>query len=132
MSSSFLQEIYSDRMYLMNAKSEIYMYMSVFIFCTVPSRPPTDAYAVVKSSTLMWLHWSPPPDIHMNGILTYYIIHVQEMYTGRNWTFHSIGTVLRLGSLHPHYNYSFSVLARTFGNGPSSQPSIATTLEDGK
>jgi len=86
----------------------------------------------VKSPTLLWLHWSPPIDINVNGIISYYTIQVQEKYTGKNWTFHSIGNVLRIGSLHSYYRYSCSVVARTFGNGPYSALIEARTMESGE
>lgn len=40
--------------------------------------------------------------------------------------------ILRVGSLHPDYVYSFAVTARTFGNGPYSAPVDARTLETGE
>lgn len=98
----------------------------------VPSSAPSDIYTAVKSSTLLWLHWSPPPDIGINGIITYYIVIGTEVNTGRNWTFVAVGNVLRVGSLRPGYVYSFTVAARTFGNGPYSVPINVRTLEEGK
>ena len=44
----------------------------------------------------------------------------------------AVGNVLRIGSLHPGYVYSFTIAARTFGNGPRSAPVNATTLEAGE
>ena len=98
----------------------------------VPSSPPSAIYAVVKSSSLLWLRWSPPPDIDINGIISYYNIISTETNTGKNWTFVAIDNVLRVGFLHPGYVYSFTVAARTFGNGPHSAPVNATMLEAGE
>lgn len=84
------------------------------------------------SSTLISLHWSPPPSIHINGMLQYYIVNVTETNTGKKWTFIAVDSVLRVGSLHPDYVYEFAVTARTIGNGPYSQPRTVKTREDGK
>ena len=100
----------------------------------VPSSVPSSIYIVVKSSSVLWLHWSPPPppDIHINGIISYYNIISTETQTGKNWTFVAVGRLLRVGSLLPDSMYSFTVAAWTFGNGPYSAPVNATTLEDGR
>ena len=98
----------------------------------VPSSAPSSIYSVVKSSSVLWLHWSPPPDIHINGIISYYNIIGTETRTGKNWTFVAVGLLLRVGSLLPDSKYSFTVAAWTFGNGPYSAPVNATTLEDGE
>lgn len=96
----------------------------------VPSSFPRVSAAVAKSSTVLSLHWLPPPSVHINGRLQYYLVNMTETDTGKKWSFHTVGGVLRLGSLHPHYRYSYAISARTIGNGPYSPLESVMTLED--
>ena len=59
-------------------------------------------------------------------------MNVTETNTGKKWTFIAVDSVLRLGSLHPYYVYSFSLCARTIGNGPYSPPITVRTQEEGE
>lgn len=97
----------------------------------VPSASPRVYSAVALSSTLISLHWLPPPSIHINGRIQYYIANITETKTGKKWIFNAVEKVLRIGSLHPDYAYEFTVTARTIGNGPYSLPATVRTREDG-
>lgn len=97
----------------------------------VPSASPRVYSAMGLSSTLISLHWLPPPSIHINGRIQYYIANITETKTGKKWIFNAVEKVLRIGSLHPDYAYEFTVTARTIGNGPYSLPTTVRTREDG-
>ncbi len=99
--------------------------------CIVPSAPPHLYSAVADSSSVLSLHWSPPPSIHINGILQYYLVNVTETNTLKKWSIIALNNDLRLGSLHPDYVYVFAITARTIGIGPYSSPVSVRTEEDG-
>ena len=70
------------------------------------------------SATLITLTWDPPPHIDINGDIDYYVVEVQEIYTGQMWTFHALDTHINAGPLHPYYAYKCRVAAYTVEQGP--------------
>ena len=68
------------------------------------------------------LRWSPPPPIHVNGIIDHYVIRVREVYTGRVFSLLTEDTSILLGPLHPYYVYSCQIAAYTISLGPFSPP----------
>ncbi len=61
-------------------------------------------------------------------------INITEVETGTTFT-HDVPSgrsELERDSLHPHYQYRFSVATVTVGTGPHSAPVTVQTEEDGK
>ena len=83
------------------------------------------------SSTAITLSWEPPLIGDQNGIITAYFVQLTELESGitSNRTSNSLN--LTVPSLHPYYNYQWTVAAMTIALGPSSTPSIVQTNEDG-
>lgn len=102
-----------------------------YCYHLAPSAPPSIDSGTAQSSSVITVLWSPPPSIHINGELQYYIVNVTEILTGKNWTVIATDSVLHMGSLHPYYEYEFTITARTTGIGPYSAPVTVRTLEDG-
>ncbi len=88
----------------------------------------------MASSTSIFLQWGTVEHEDQNGVITGYIITATETGSGQSvgsWTSESINFTLT--SLKPYTVYSLSVSAlNSAGLGPSSAPSTAQTLEDGK
>ena len=108
------------------------MHVTMSYSFSVPSAAPVLDSAEAVSTTLISIHWLPPPSIHINGMLQYYFVNVTEVNTGKKWTFIAVDSSLMIGSLHPYYMYNYSITARTIGNGPYSPVQSVRTLEDGK
>lgn len=68
------------------------------------------------------LRWSPPPPIHVNGIIDHYVIRVRGVYTGRVFSLLTEDTSILLGPLHPYYIYLCQIAAYTVSLGPFSPP----------
>ena len=77
------------------------------------------------------LSWDPPPVLVTHGIIREYHINFTEEATDIIMTYISLGTFVEVSQLHPFYNYSWVVTAVTIGEGPFTEPSWVTTLEDG-
>ena len=97
----------------------------------VPTAPPTFVNATSVNPYVISLQWQPPPPVHQNGIIQYYIVHVSETNTGRFWTFYSVDGSLLVSALHPYYVYECDIAAITTGTGPFERV-IVRTNEAGK
>ncbi len=106
-----------------------------FLFCLsiVPQDPPINIQASVRSSTSVYLTYSPP--LVPYGFITSYSISVMKSYD-----FNSNATVLManssgsylVDSLSPYTYYNISIAASTrIGSGPYSSIHIRT-LQDSK
>lgn len=62
--------------------------------------------------------WFPPSLELQNGIITSYLIRVNELDTNTVTEFSSNNTWLHLSALHPHYNYHITFAAVTVATGP--------------
>ena len=92
--------------------------MTTCEFVVVPTAPPQNPSGMPLTSTLIRLDWSPPPSEHINGIIVFYLVEVEEVLTNRIWTFHAVQTHINIGPLHPYYTYRCRVSATTIGTGP--------------
>ena len=101
------------------------------LFSTVPSGPPQDVQGLTTDSRTVLLSWNPPPLEQHNGIIREYHINVTEVDTGREFGMISTITSIYITSLHPYYNYNFSVAAFTVGIGPFSEPLALRMPQDG-
>ena len=106
-------------------------YLLVFMHAA-PSAPPQFVHGVFHSSTAIRFSWSPPPPLHINGVIKYYTAGVTERYTGRVWSFFAVDTLVFVGSLHPYYLYDCVVAAHTVGTGPFSEIYTIQTDEEGQ
>ena len=99
---------------------------------TAPTAPPQSPLAIAQGSRDIMLMWSPPPPIHINGIILYYRVRVIERETGRLFTFVTALQQLPVDDLHPHYHYDCTVAAFTVGDGPFSSNFTVQTEEEGE
>ena len=79
------------------------------------------------------LMWSPPPAIHINGIIEKYVVYVTENETNQMWTFFAFNDEdIVVGSLHPHYHYDCRVSAFTIAEGTLSSVVTVQTEQERK
>lgn len=88
--------------------------------------------ATAISSTLIYLQWAPPVAIHINGIITKYVVDIEEVYTGQFYSLFTENMHVNVGPLHPYYIYECSVAAYTIATGVYSSLVNITTHEAGK
>ena len=101
-------------------------------FYLVPTSPPQEPHGHAVSSNTIILSWDPPPILERNGIIREYHINLTEEATEIVLTYISLGNSIEVSLLHPFYSYSWIVSAVTIDEGPYTEPSWVTTLEDGK
>ena len=99
---------------------------------TAPSAPPQSLSGSSQGSRIIMLMWSPPPSIHINGIIQKYVVKVTERETGQMWTIFSFDVDIFVGSLHPHYRYDCRVAAFTVSEGTFSSVYTIQTEEERK
>jgi hypothetical protein len=120
----------NKRSLLWPTRAQLYLKATPLI-PTAPSAPPQNLSGSAASSTVVLLMWSLPPPLEVNGIVQHYTVNVVERHTGIHWTFVVVDQVLRVGGLHPHYQYDFNVSATTVGRGPFSTSYSLQTLPEG-
>ena len=96
-----------------------------------PSAPPQNVQKTAITSTSASLNWQPPPLDQQNGIITYYMVFLDEHETGLKFTVNTSATEVNLSDLHPFYTYDITVAAVTVEVGASSVVISVKTLEDG-
>lgn len=89
---------------------------------SAPTGPPLNLNGVTLSITLISLSWSPPEQIHINGIIDHYVVNVLEVYSNQVFVLIAKDTSIHVGPLHPYYLYECTVAAYTVGLGPFSSP----------
>ncbi len=92
-------------------------YFTLFPYI-VPTAAPQNPSGMPITSTLIRLDWLPPPSNHINGIIIFYLVEVEEVLSNQTWTFHAVQNHINIGPLHPHYAYRCRVAANTIGLGP--------------
>ena len=97
-----------------------------------PSAPPQGFTGSNQSSTAIFLSWMLPPAIDINGVIQYYTVELDEVWTGRTLTFHPISPNISIRALHPYYIYQCRVAAYTVALGPFTSNLQIITGEDGK
>ena len=97
-----------------------------------PSTPPQGFTGSNQSSTAIVLSWMLPPAIDINGIIQYYTVELDEVWTGHTFTFHPISPNISVRALHPYYIYQCRVAAYTVALGPFTSNLQIVTGEDGK
>ena len=97
-----------------------------------PSGPPQGVTGTSASTTLITLEWLLPTSIHINGVITKYVVKVVEVYTGQIYNLFTENMHINIGPLHPYYIYECSVAAHTIATGVFSSPINITTQETGK
>jgi receptor-type tyrosine-protein phosphatase Q len=83
-----------------------------------PSAAPQSASGKALSPSTITLNWDPPPAVDINGEIEYYVVEVEEIYTGRMWTFHAVDDHINIASLHAYYVYQCRIAAFTTELGP--------------
>ena len=91
---------------------------TIVFFHTVPAAAPQSPSGNAQSPSVITLEWDPPPEVDINGDIEYYVVEVEEVYTGRMWTFHAVDVHINVGSLHAYYVYKCRIAAFTIGQGP--------------
>lgn len=90
----------------------------LFLSHTAPVAAPQSPSGSAQSPSVITLEWDPPPEIDINGEIEYYVVEVEEVYTGRTWTFHAVDVHINVASLHAYYVYKCRVAAFTIEQGP--------------
>ena len=67
-----------------------------------------------------------------NGAIIQYRIRATELDTQREFEFISTSQRYTLTSLHPYYNYSISIAAKTVAVGPFTPALVQQTMESGR
>lgn len=104
-----------------------------FLIFVAPYSQPQNLSGASLSSTSISLHWVPPPDHLINGVLRYYHVLISDPAQAIEYDSLVDGEVLEVfvDNLHPNLLYDCSVTAVTVDDGPSSSLQILT-LEDGE
>ena len=89
-----------------------------YFFPSAPSAAPQSSTGTALSPSAITLEWDLPPAVDINGEIEYYVVEVEEVYTGRMWTFHAVDVHINIGSLHAYYVYKCRVAAFTVEQGP--------------
>ena len=93
----------------------------------MPGAPPSNTTGSTLNSTHVQLSWDPPPSDEINGVIQGYRINITELDTGTLSQIIVNDTEAVIGSLHPHYNYNFSIVAFTHvGDGPTTYVILRT------
>lgn len=98
-----------------------------------PTGPPQSITADVLNATSVDFSWNAPLAEHQNGIVQSYTIIVLELETNSTKEIHQnyLYNSIVIHSLHPYYNYQFSVAAYTVALGPYGN-TVALTDQLGK
>lgn len=108
------------------------------LYDTAPASAPQSVTGHALDSTSIEVLWRPPPERDQNGIIHGYKIRYQEEAPLRRDqpVFVTVNASRRNMAIRPLAKwmpYKISVLAFTAaGDGPSSDPIIVTTEEDGR
>ena len=79
------------------------------------------------------LFWAAPEEQYRNGIITEYHVDITEVATNRAFGSYIVtNTQIGVASLHPYYEYNFTVAAYTNGKGPASNGLVIRTYQDSK
>ena len=90
----------------------------IHCFPIAPSAAPQSPTGSALSSDTITLEWDPPPTVDINGEIEYYVVEVDEVYTGRMWTFHAVDDHINIASLHAYYVYRCRIATFTIALGP--------------
>ncbi len=98
-----------------------------------PIGAPNNLDRTLVNSTHIGLSWEEPTANQINGRIRQYLISVHELETDTQFTLDA-GLVQEytIGSLHPYYNYEFSVAAVTIAPGPYTNSITIRTEQAGK
>ena len=98
----------------------------------VPTGPPQQVAAQPSDATTLVIQWQPPLDLHRNGIIRRYIVNITELDTSTLLQYFTTDLNITVPSLHPFYQYGYTVSAETIGVGPFSDTSIIHMPEAGR
>ena len=70
------------------------------------------------SSSSIIVQWSPPPTDKQNGVIKYYSVLMEEMFSNTTFNYNTTDLYIMIEDLHPFYVYEFNVVAVTIGDGP--------------
>ena len=103
------------------------------IVYAAPYSSPQNLSAASLTSTSITLHWLPPPDHLLNGIIRYYHILISDPteVTVHDSLVDGGELEVFVDDLHPYFLYNCSIAAVTVEDGPPSSIQILT-LEDGE
>ena len=85
-----------------------------------------------SDATTLVIQWQPPLDLHRNGIIRRYIVNITELDTSTLLQYFTTDLNITVPSLHPFYQYGYTVSAETIGVGPFSDTSIIHMPEAGR
>ena len=100
----------------------------------VPTAAPTSLVSPRVTSTSLTVTWHPPPLENHNGILTHYVVRVENQRTRgvSSFSVSSSSLLYTAVGLSPYTTYECSVAAGTInGTGPLTSELSVQTSEDG-
>ena len=97
-----------------------------------PTAPPDNLIAIPLDSRTLHITWQPPVEEERNGIIRRFIINITELNSGTEFQLENATTEITVQNLHPFYQYSYSIAAKTVALGPFTLGSIIEMPEDGK
>ena len=97
-----------------------------------PSGPPQGISAVALDPRRILISWNQPLSEEQNGIIQSYVVNITNTETGQHIQLTTDSTTITAESLHPYYNYHFSVAAVTTAIGPHTEVHSLQTPQDGK
>ncbi len=101
---------------------------------SAPTAPPRNLTGDSINSTSIEIVWEEPKLSAQNGIISSYHIILTDLQSQKTKEYSRLGSHfdLVISSLHPYYNYQFSVAAGTvIGRGPLASFIPIQTKEDG-
>ena len=109
-----------------------YRLLSILLTLIVPNGAPLNLMVIAAGSNTLVGSWEPPSPEHRNGEILRYTVTVTltarggaQVTNGEPRVLHTAHTNFTVGSLHPHYTYSYSVAAvNSEGTGPSTMVTV--------
>ena len=110
----------------MSAEVQLILLVSMCVFSSAPSAPPSSVSATVENSTSITVRWGEVPCIHQNGVITGYSVQYGVVGSGNTTTMPVGGadtTQTTIDNLMSSTTYSIQVAAvNSEGTGVYSDP----------
>ena len=111
----------------MSAEVQLILLVSMCVFSSVPSAPPSSVNATVENSTSITVQWGEVPCIHQNGDITGYSVQYRVVGSGNTPQTMDVGgadtTQTTIDNLMSSTTYSIQVATvNSEGTGVYSDP----------
>ncbi len=72
------------------------------------------------NTSTVYIEWNPPASDSHNGVIKRYIVNMSEVETLKQEQYYTSDRFITISSLHPFYQYRYTVSAVTVSTGPPS------------